>query len=74
MRDLVVTENITLDGVIDASEGWFEPGDGDEDVDLSDVVDAIRLQRDAADGVLLGRVTSSKCAATGPSSPTTPPA
>jgi hypothetical protein len=25
MRELVVTENITLDGVIDASEGWFAP-------------------------------------------------
>jgi hypothetical protein len=23
MRKLVVTENTTLDGVIDASEGWF---------------------------------------------------
>ncbi len=57
MRDLVVTENITLDGVIDAAEGWFEPGDDDDDVDLSDVVDAIRVQRDAADAVLFGRVT-----------------
>jgi hypothetical protein len=25
MRKLVVTENITFDGVIDASEGWFAP-------------------------------------------------
>ena len=25
MRKLAVTENITLDGVIDASEGWFAP-------------------------------------------------
>ena len=25
MRNLVITENITLDGVIDASEGWFAP-------------------------------------------------
>jgi hypothetical protein len=23
--ELVVTENITLDGVIDATEGWFDP-------------------------------------------------
>ncbi len=57
MRDLIVTENITLDGVIDAAEGWFEPSDDDEDDDLSDVVDAIRVQRDAADAVLFGRVT-----------------
>jgi len=25
MRDLIVTENITLDGVIDAAGGWFGP-------------------------------------------------
>jgi hypothetical protein len=27
MRKLVVTQNITLDGVIDAAGGWFSPGD-----------------------------------------------
>ncbi|SUE27066.1 Uncharacterised protein [Nocardia farcinica] len=26
MRDLVVTENITVDGVIEATEGWFTVG------------------------------------------------
>jgi hypothetical protein len=25
MRNLVITENITLEGVVDASEGWFAP-------------------------------------------------
>ena len=25
MRNLVITENITLDGVVDASKGWFAP-------------------------------------------------
>ena len=25
VRDLIVTENITLDGVIEATEGWFAP-------------------------------------------------
>jgi hypothetical protein len=25
MRDLIVTENITLDGVIDATAGWLTP-------------------------------------------------
>ena len=32
MRDLIVTENISLDGVIDLSQGWFDPqtqGDSD---------------------------------------------
>jgi dihydrofolate reductase len=56
MRKLIVTENITIDGVIDATEGWFAPG-GDEDDDQSDVVDALREQWETADAVLLGRVT-----------------
>jgi dihydrofolate reductase len=56
MRKLVVTENITLDGVIDASEGWFTAA-GDEEVDQSDLNEALREQTEAADAVLLGRVT-----------------
>jgi dihydrofolate reductase len=56
MRDLVVTENVTLDGVIDASEGWFSVAD-DADVDQSDVVAAIGEQSQAADAVVFGRVT-----------------
>ncbi len=56
MRKLVVTENITLDGVIDAGEGWFAPS-GDEDVDESDVNDVLREHSAAADAVLFGRVT-----------------
>jgi len=57
MRDLIVTENITLDGVIDATEGWFAPAGDEADVDESDVVDAIREHREAADAFLVGRVT-----------------
>jgi dihydrofolate reductase len=56
MRNLVITENITLDGVIDASEGWFAPA-GEEDVDQSDLNEALREQAAAADAVLFGRVT-----------------
>jgi dihydrofolate reductase len=56
MRDLVVTENITLDGVIDASEGWFNPGDAGE-TDLSDVLAALEAQREGADAFLVGRRT-----------------
>lgn len=56
MRDLVVTENITLDGVIDAADGWFNPGDTGE-TDLSDVLEALEKQRDAADALVLGRKT-----------------
>jgi dihydrofolate reductase len=59
MRKLAVTENVTLDGVIDAGEGWFIPS-GEEDVDLSDLNEAIREQAAAADAVLLGRVTFEK--------------
>jgi dihydrofolate reductase len=55
MRGLIVTENITLDGVIEATEGWFDPAGGEDDV--SDVETALRKQREAADALLLGRVT-----------------
>jgi dihydrofolate reductase len=54
--ELVVTENITLDGVIDASEGWFDPA-GEEDMGYSDVVEVLRRQMEAQDALLVGRVT-----------------
>jgi dihydrofolate reductase len=56
VRDLVVTESITLDGVIDASAGWFSVAD-EANVDQSDLVAALREQSEAADAVLFGRVT-----------------
>jgi dihydrofolate reductase len=56
VRDLIVTENITLDGVIDASAGWFSPA-GAEDVDHSDLIAALTEQREAADAFLTGRNT-----------------
>jgi dihydrofolate reductase len=56
VRDLIVTENITLDGVIDASEGWFAPA-GEEDVDQSDLVAALGEHTRAADAFLVGRIT-----------------
>ena len=55
MRKLIVTENITLDGVIDASEGWFASSDAD--ADQSDIVETIREHRKAADALLVGRRT-----------------
>ena len=55
MRKLVVTENITLDGVIDMAEGWFDPLD--EDVDQSDITAANTEHREAADALLVGRNT-----------------
>jgi dihydrofolate reductase len=55
MRKLVVTENITLDGVIDMAEGWFDPLN--KDVDQSDITAASTEHRDAADALLVGRNT-----------------
>jgi len=51
VRELIVTENITLDGVIDAQDDWFSPYGGD------DIVAVNREHMAAADAVLLGRVT-----------------
>jgi dihydrofolate reductase len=55
MRKLVITENITLDGVIDASGGWFDPTD--ETIDQSDLIEQTRRHSDAADAFLCGRKT-----------------
>jgi dihydrofolate reductase len=55
VRDLVITQNITLDGVIDASAGWFVPAGGDSD--MSDVIAALAEQRAGADAFLVGRRT-----------------
>ncbi|WP_330249391.1 dihydrofolate reductase family protein [Nocardia sp. NBC_00565] len=54
MRDLIVTENITLDGVIDATEGWFTVGN---DQDQSDILEELMRQTAQCDAVLFGRVT-----------------
>jgi dihydrofolate reductase len=52
MRSLVVTENTTLDGVIDMSAGWFDPSG--QDAELA----AANLEHTrAADALLVGRAT-----------------
>ena len=56
MRELIITQNITLDGVIDAAEGWFDPA-GEEEADQSDVIKAIREEMATTDALLVGRVT-----------------
>jgi dihydrofolate reductase len=56
MRDLIVTENITLDGVIDASGGWFSVANDATD-DQSDLVATLREHSQAADAVVFGRTT-----------------
>jgi dihydrofolate reductase len=55
MRRLLITENITIDGVIDLTGGWFAPSTGaEQDADLLAV---LREQDETADGLLLGRQT-----------------
>ena len=54
MRKLVVTENITVDGVIEATEGWFGVTGGDATADIDATM---REQMKAEDAVLLGRQT-----------------
>lgn len=49
---LIVTQNITLDGVIEATEGWFEPDD-----DQGDVLEVLRSWMASEDAMLLGRRT-----------------
>ena len=56
MRKLIVTENTTVDGVIDATGDWFGPA-GDPEIDESDQLEVIAQQRQAADALLVGRVT-----------------
>src|SRR5437016_3135512 len=52
MRTLIVTENMSLDGVISPMDGWFDPGATDDDL-LAVSVE----HRGAADALVLGRVT-----------------
>ncbi|MBH0775389.1 dihydrofolate reductase family protein [Nocardia bovistercoris] len=56
MRDLVVTQNITIDGVIDASGGWFTVGN-DAVADDSDIIETLMEHTERCDAVLFGRVT-----------------
>ena len=53
MRNLIITQNITLDGVIDAAGGWFEVGN---DADLDDVAETLREHSADSDALLVGRV------------------
>jgi hypothetical protein len=55
LRDLIITENITVDGVIEATGGWFAPAGGESA--MADLENALAEQRDAADALLLGKVT-----------------
>ncbi|MFI6168199.1 dihydrofolate reductase family protein [Nocardia sp. NPDC051052] len=55
MRDLIVTENITLDGVIEAAE-WFNVANA-AGVDQSDITETLNAHMAGSDAVLFGRVS-----------------
>ncbi|MCO1653663.1 dihydrofolate reductase family protein [Pseudonocardia humida] len=55
MRKIVITQNLTADGVMDMSGGWFDPAA--QGVDQSDLVEVNRVHQDAADVLLVGRGT-----------------
>jgi len=52
MRRLVVTENITVDGIISPMESWFDPAAEDEELAAVNARNGA-----AADALVLGRVT-----------------
>ena len=52
---LVIKQNVTLDGVIEAVDDWFTPAKGD--ADMSDVQAQLREMMSREEGLLLGRVT-----------------
>lgn len=53
-RQLVITQNITLDGVVEATDDWFGPADGD---DGTDMLDLVRQHMAGEAGFLVGRQT-----------------
>jgi dihydrofolate reductase len=56
-RKLVVSENMTVDGVIDLDESWFSPPGAESGADTSDLEAVLRDQMAAQDALLLGRRT-----------------
>jgi dihydrofolate reductase len=57
MGTIVVTENATLDGVIEQVGDWFSPAGGDTGADDSDIVATLREQMEPQAALLLGRKT-----------------
>jgi dihydrofolate reductase len=53
-RRLVVTENITANGVIEFIDDWFDPGDQD---DADDLFAVMKSQMEREEALLLGRKT-----------------
>jgi dihydrofolate reductase len=57
MGTIVVTENATLDGVIEQVGDWFSPAGGDGETDDSDIVATLREHMGTQAALLLGRKT-----------------
>ncbi|NEK60477.1 dihydrofolate reductase [Geodermatophilus sabuli] len=55
MAHLVVTQNTTLDGVVEATGGWFDPQSGA--ADTSDLLAVVREHMAGQTGFLVGRRT-----------------
>jgi dihydrofolate reductase len=56
-RDLIVTENITVDSVIDATGDWFVPSGAETDDDVAEMRAVEERLRAPADALLVGRST-----------------
>ena len=56
-RNLALSENMTVDGVIDFDEGWFSPPGADSGLDTSDLEEVLREHMARQDALLLGRRT-----------------
>ncbi|HEY6415745.1 MAG TPA: hypothetical protein VIX41_05895, partial [Acidimicrobiales bacterium] len=56
-RDLIVTENITVDSVIDATGDWFVPSGSEKPEDVAEMREVEGRLRATADALLVGRLT-----------------
>jgi dihydrofolate reductase len=56
-RDLIVTENITVDSVIDSAGDWFAPSGAEYDDDVTEMRAVEGRLRSTADALLVGRAT-----------------
>jgi dihydrofolate reductase len=52
---LVITENITLDGVVESNDGWFSPSGSESE--MSDIQAKLQEMMQRQEALLLGRVT-----------------
>lgn len=56
-RKLIVTENITVDSVIDAADGWFAPSGAEDPAQIAEMRQVEERLRATADALLVGRRT-----------------